>query len=970
MSLDELTITIESEETAVKVTEVSDLELILESIPEANLLVSSAMAPLVLKVEASETEVVIEDPGDIDLKLTQNPDIVLLAAGNIGQAGPVGPPGPQGFTGLPGPIGPQGIVGPTGPQGIQGQQGTPGTAVGDAKYEWKASTAATDPAHGFIKANNAVATLYTEVYASVYDKAGSIVRFDWIDIDGEFSIYELGQLETWNRYKVTGPIVNNGNEWWKIPCVYVASGPLPFTPGGNTQVEVQTPVKGDPGPTGPQGPIGPQGPQGIQGVTGAASTVPGPTGPTGPQGTQGVKGDTGFPGPTGSTGPQGIQGVKGDKGDKGDVGPIGPEGPEGDQGPIGGADLTYEGAWSASTPYQDGDVAIHNGVSYLAVMPTVGVTPTPWPGAGSTGPKGDKGDTGPTGPQGAASTVPGPTGATGSQGPIGNTGAQGPQGIKGDTGAQGIQGIQGVTGTPGEKWFSGTGAPSGATGIVGDWYLNDANGDIYEKTGASTWTVRDNLTGPQGIQGIQGIQGVQGPTGNTGSTGSTGAPGEKWFSGTGAPAGATGIVGDWYLNDANGDIYEKTGASAWTLRDNLTGPQGPQGIQGSQGPIGNTGSQGIQGPTGNTGSTGAPGEKWFSGTGVPAGATGIVGDWYLNDANGDVYEKTGASAWTLRDNLTGPQGPQGIQGIQGIQGVKGDTGNTGATGSQGPIGNTGSQGPQGIQGPTGATGQAEAWYSGSSAPPAGTGVIGDWYLNTGTGDVHEKTGASTWTLRGNIRGPSGVPLEYVGGYTSGPVYAEGDIAIGADGIPYLCVKPNTVTAPEPWSGIYGPVGPAGPQGAQGPAGVQGPAGSGVPAVQNGKWLNGVGGAAVWSALTATDIPGLVVADTGWTTMTLASGSHYGSPYGPVQYRKLATGVVICRGLITIGVVGATVFTFPVGYRPAAGRDFIWTCATAVGGANFGGETWRCDGNGSLRPHASNTVGSWVSMDGVQFYAEG
>jgi hypothetical protein len=185
------------------------------------------------------------------------------------------------------------------------------------------------------------------------------------------------------------------------------------------------------------------------------------------------------------------------------------------------------------------------------------------------------GPPGPTGPQGAASTVPGPTGPTGA------TGAQGPQGVKGDTGntgAQGIQGIQGVQGPTGatgqaEVWFSGAGAPAGATGAVGDWYLDTTTGDVSEKTGASTWTVRSNIKGPtgsQGIQGIQGIQGVQGPTGQA----------EAWFSSAGAPAGGTGAVGDWHLNTTNGDVSEKTGASTWTVRGNIRGPQGIQGVPG------------------------------------------------------------------------------------------------------------------------------------------------------------------------------------------------------------------------------------------------------------------------------------------------------------------------------------------------------------------------------------------------------
>ena len=55
-----------------------------------------------------------------------------------------------------------------------------------------------------------------------------------------------------------------------------------------------------------------------------------------------------------------------------------------------------------------------------------------------------------------------------------------------------------------EAWFSGAGAPSGATGLVGDWYLNLTNGDVWEKTGASTWTLRGNIKGPQGDPGPAG----------------------------------------------------------------------------------------------------------------------------------------------------------------------------------------------------------------------------------------------------------------------------------------------------------------------------------------------------------------------------------------------------------------------------------------------------------------------------------
>lgn len=192
--------------------------------------------------------------------------------------------------------------------------------------------------------------------------------------------------------------------------------------------------------------------------------------------------------------------------------------------------------------------------------------------------------------------------------------------------------VSGAAGAPGSKWYVGAGTPSTGLGIVGDFYLDSSNGDVHEKTGTSIWTLRDNLTGPQG---------------STGNTGTAGAPGSKWYSGNPAPSSGTGIIGDWYLRDANGDVYEKTGSTTWTIRDNLTGPQGIQGIQGVKGDTGAQGTQGIQGVQGPKGDPGNQG---------PIGNTGPQGD----------------------------PGVQGIQGIPGPQGPKGDIGNTGPQGPTGP----------------------------------------------------------------------------------------------------------------------------------------------------------------------------------------------------------------------------------------------------------------------------------------------
>ena len=235
---------------------------------------------------------------------------------------------------------------------------------------------------------------------------------------------------------------------------------------------------------------------------------------------------------------------------------------------------------------------------------------------GTQGPPGQNGSAGATGPAGAngATGAQGPPGNQGVQGVKGDTGTPGSQGPKGDTGNQGPQGIQGTQGNVGPQGAAGSGVtmkgsvatsgnlpPSGNT--QGDAYIVQSDDSLWLWNG-STWISGGSIQGPPGATGATGSQGPTGATGNTGS-------------------------------------------------------QGPQGNPGTQGP------QGIQGNTGNTGAPGAPGALWRSGAGAPAGALGIVGDWYLNDSNGDVYEKTGASTYTLRDNLTGPQGIQGTQGPVG-----------------------------------------------------------------------------------------------------------------------------------------------------------------------------------------------------------------------------------------------------------------------------------------------------------------
>jgi hypothetical protein len=146
------------------------------------------------------------------------------------------------------------------------------------------------------------------------------------------------------------------------------------------------------------------------------------------------------------------------------------------------------------------------------------------------------------------------------------------------------------------------------------------------------------------------------------------------------------------------------------------GPTGPQGPAGPTGPTGATGAQGPQGAAGSNGtngtngSNGARGSLWYEGSGAPGTISGQAnGDFYLNTANGDVWELV-AGTWTNEGNI---KGATGSTGAAGPTGPTGPTGTTGATGPAGPTGPTGATGATGPTGATGATGPAGPTPSGA-----------------------------------------------------------------------------------------------------------------------------------------------------------------------------------------------------------------------------------------------------------------
>ena len=191
----------------------------------------------------------------------------------------------------------------------------------------------------------------------------------------------------------------------------------------------------------------------------------------------------------------------------------------------------------------------------------------------------------------------------------------------------------------------------------------------------------------------------------------------------------------------------------------LYAANGTPGPKGDKGDTGATGLQGIQGATGTTGvagAAGADGKTVSNGTSNPVSGSGVDGDFYINTATNTLFGPKANGAWPSGVSLVGP---------------------TGATGAQGLLGATGVAGVAGADGKT--------VRNGTSDPVSGTGVDGDFYINTAANTLFGPKTNGAW--------PSGVSL----------------------------VGPTGATGPQ---GIQGATGAAGPKGDTGATGPQGPIG--------------------------------------------------------------------------------------------------------------------------------------------------
>lgn len=98
-----------------------------------------------------------------------------------------------------------------------------------------------------------------------------------------------------------------------------------------------------------------------------------------------------------------------------------------------------------------------------------------------------------------------------------------------------VSNIQGRLGKGGNRWFVGNSEPDPLLGNNGDYYLEQGNGGLYEKS-SGIWN----------------------------SIGTLGGQGTSFYFNPGLPTPSLGVDDDVYLDTDSGHIYQKSG-SVWVL---------------------------------------------------------------------------------------------------------------------------------------------------------------------------------------------------------------------------------------------------------------------------------------------------------------------------------------------------------------------------------------------------------------------
>jgi len=724
-------------------------------------------------------------------------DVALASAGPAGPAGAVGPQGPAGAAGtagLAGPQGPQGIQGPAGASGLnfQGTYGALVTYALDDVVTYAGSSFVSLAAGN--TGNTPGVTSQWAVLAQGGTGAGGGVGVAYQGTYGSTANYALNDIVSYGGSSYISLVsANHGNTPSASPGQWgvMALG----------AVGVQGP-QGLPGVTGPQGLTGPPGPTGAAGPTGATGaagaagtpglvyqgnyssvtnyalgdvvlwqaasyasliasnhgntpdqspgqwgvlTAQGPAGPTGAPGPQGLAGSQGPPGsvgPPGETGPQGAQGIAGQAGAQGLTGPTGAQGlqgPMGPQGPAGPVGMSFQGTYSSSTNYAEGDGVLYNGSAYVSLVASNhGNTPDQspaWWGLFATGSPGAIGPAGPQGPQGlpGASGLPGATGAQGPQGPVG---PQGPA-------------VANYTGNYSSATNYGL---HDAVSYLGSTWVSLVAGNVGNTPDQSPtqWALL-------AAQGPVGSQGAQGPAGVAGTPGAAGAQGPAGPAGPPASFMGTWLVGSSY---AVGSVVGFGGASYVAIAGNVG--REPDVSPTFWAVMAQAGTAGTPGATGPQGPAGAPGT-----VGVTYRGTWVAQTAYL--AN-DVVGFNGASYLAVTTSLgSEPDISPSQWAVLALNGAVGATGpaggaatvsvgavTTGPAGSQASVTNGGTANaavlnftiPQGAPGSSGGSGGGSGGVSSAAFYHAVSFSFSYYSVSGGNSSASEADSVLTWVPAG------------------------------------------------------------------------------------------------------------------------------------------------------------------------------------------------------------------------------
>ncbi len=285
-----------------------------------------------------------------------------------------------------------------------------------------------------------------------------------------------------------------------------------------------------------------------------------------------------------------------------------------------------------------------------------------------------------------------------------------------------------------------------------------------------------------------------------------------------------------------------------------------------------------------------------------------------------------------------------------------------ANGTPGPTGATGATGPTGPTGATGATGAAgtngNTIWNGNSNPTAGTGVDGDFYLNTNTNTIFGPKAGGAWPSGVSLVGPTGAAGATGATGPTGPAGATGatgatgaagtngltllngttnpTAGVGANGDFYINTSANTIFGPKAagaWpagvslvgptgaTGATGATGPSGPTGATGATGSTGPAGA-----------TGATGPA-GTTLGDSGIPEVINASVGSTfTFTNTVARHY-----LLDFNNNTTTVFTPSGTYNISIPSASSFAAGTVINLAAcGTNAQITPSLTSAGSTFSG----------------------------------